>query len=220
VYLKVDPAGSTGTYAIKYYDSTLQPPQTPTYISVAPNPVPSNVISWGYVQDATGYHLYRSANPKPATSDDAAYLPIGGDITETFSYTDTDVSADVIYYYKVAAYNANGEGEKSSNASGTVPTVKALSYNIWQNGNIETFGDVKWYSFEAKEGSTYQVQLKTSQDDMAYTLSYADVLAYNADGSHIYSYTSPLTVSGVTGTVYLQVQGYNSGTYAICYYMQ
>jgi fibronectin type 3 domain-containing protein len=226
VYLKVE-AGDTGTYAIKYYDSTLMRPQeSMTIYSVVGTPSPSCVISWNYVSGVIGYHLYRS------DSLSGSYAPIA-DITEwwntwNISYTDTSVSLGSTYYYKVAAYNTIGEGQLSAAISGTPPAssaITALSDNTWTDGEIVTPVDVKWYSFTASEGSTYQVQWNTRYNgDGTYTLPYANVSAFTADGDYIFyptsdGWTYPQTVSGVTGTVYLKVEaGGSAGTYAIRYY--
>jgi fibronectin type 3 domain-containing protein len=223
VYLQVEAYGNTGTYAIRYYDSTSMPPQeSMTISSVTATPIPACVISWNYVESVTGYHLYRS------TSLDGDYAQIaemeGG---YNYSYTDTSVSAGSTYYYKVAAYNANGEGELSSARSGTPldsSVITTLSDNVWTDGDITTSGDVKWYSFTASAGTSYQVQWNAQYyGDGTKTLPYAYVSAFRADGGYIFQqtsngWTSPRTVSGVTGTVYLRVQGSGTGTYAIRYY--
>jgi hypothetical protein len=101
-----------------------------------------------------------------------------------------------------------------------------LSDNTWTDGEIATSGDVHWYSFTASAGTSYQVQWNAQYyGDGTKTLYYAYVSAFKADGSYIFQqaldgWTSPRTVSGVTGTVYLKVEAYPSGytgTYAIKY---
>ncbi|MDR3171754.1 MAG: fibronectin type III domain-containing protein [Treponema sp.] len=223
VRVEYDGGYDSGPYAIKYYDSTSLPPQgSMTISSVVATPVPACVISWNYVNGVTGYRLYRSTNL------DSGYTEIA-DITGYYtSYTDTGVSAGTTYYYKVAAYNANGEGELSSAMSGTPPdssAIIALTDGEWLHDEIATSGDIKWYSFIASEGTSYQVQWNARfYGDGTKTL-YANVSAFQADGSYIFheidsGWTSPETFSGVSGTVYLLVQGWSlgdTGTYAIKY---
>jgi chitodextrinase len=222
VYLLVQGyySGYTGTYAIKYYDPASLPPQAAMSISVVATPIPSCDISWNYVEGVTGYRLYRSSNP------DSSYTEIA-DIENT-SYTDTNVSASSTYYYQVAAYNANGEGERSSSVSGTPPASSAitvLSNNAWTDGEITTSGDVKWYSFTASARTSYQVWWNDSYQGNGTKSLDIKVSAFEADGNAIFQtvdsgWTSPQTVSGVTGTVYLQVQAWSAGdtgSYAIKY---
>jgi fibronectin type 3 domain-containing protein len=207
VYLRVEGYNDLGTYAIRYYEPAVLPPQaaiTISSVSTTLVPDPSCYISWNSVEGVTGYHLFRS------TDYDSGYAQIGGDLTYTF-YTDDSVSVDSTYYYKVAAYNDNGDGELSSARSGVL-VVTALSNDSWTEGEIVASGDVHWYSFDVAEGSTYLVEW--NYNDGSYTLPSANVSATLADGSWL----SLPTVSGVTGTVYLKVEAYGqTGTYAIKY---
>jgi fibronectin type 3 domain-containing protein len=221
VYLKVqgNSSSSTGTYGIRYYDPALLPPQEPmTISSVTASPVPSIVVRWNSVPDITGYRLYRS------TSEAGPWeTPITD--TSSTSYTDITVASGQTYYYKVSAYNGNGEGTKSSAVSDTTPGLDLgtlLTIDNWSDGEIITAGDVHWYKFTAAAGTSYQVQWNDSWGDGTKTITLY-VSAFANDGSSIFveaafGWDSPKPVTGVSGTVYLKVQGSSSsstGTYAI-----
>ncbi len=96
-------------------DDNTNPPATPPaptgLAAVASEDGTSIEVTWNAVAGATGYELER-AEGSPA----GAFGPVGGDLTET-SYTDTDVSADQAYSYRVAAVNDAGTGSFSSTVS-------------------------------------------------------------------------------------------------------
>jgi hypothetical protein len=55
---------STGTYAIRYYDSASVPPPAPTDVMVLGTPLSSCTVAWYSVPGATGYKVYRSGSRK------------------------------------------------------------------------------------------------------------------------------------------------------------
>jgi hypothetical protein len=81
-------------------------------LTVGSPTVNSLMLSWSGVSGATSYNVYRS------TSDTGAYSPIASGITAT-SYTNTGLSSNTYYYYKVSAVNASGEGPQSDSSFGT-----------------------------------------------------------------------------------------------------
>ncbi|MDR2743440.1 MAG: fibronectin type III domain-containing protein, partial [Treponema sp.] len=70
----------------------------------------SITVSWKPVSGATYYNVYRS------TSSEGEYSQVGNSTSST-SLTDTGLSANTTYYYKVSAFNDNGEGAQSSSFS-------------------------------------------------------------------------------------------------------
>jgi len=239
VYLKVEPYNSiasyAGTYAIRFYDPAVVVPQIPLSISsVKATPVPNIIITWSYIYSTggvTGVNVYRS------TSETGTYTKLGTVTgTLTSSYTDTTVTAGNTYWYKVASYNSVGERDKSDAMSDTVPnasSVKSLTVGTTSTALTEdTIGtEVIWYKFTATSGITYNVQWADSwqkPDGSTYT---GDILvsAFKSDGTSIFQnyddgWTSPRTVSSVSGTVYIKVEAYiyngaaKTGTYGIKVY--
>ncbi|MBQ2990118.1 MAG: fibronectin type III domain-containing protein, partial [Clostridia bacterium] len=88
------------------------PPATPTGVSAAAQSSSSIRVSWSEAPLATGYYVYR------ATSSGGTYSKVGTvDSGSTTSFTDTGLTANKTYYYKVKAYNFDGESGLSSYAS-------------------------------------------------------------------------------------------------------
>ncbi len=69
-------------------------------------------LVWDAVADVLGYRLYRAA------SAGGSYAKVGGDLATTGA-TDSGLAASTTYYYKVSAYNAAGEGTRSSGVAAT-----------------------------------------------------------------------------------------------------
>jgi len=64
-------------------------------------------ISWSPVPGAEGYYVYRSSSPS------GSYSKIGPPVYDTTTFT-TNQPANTTYYYKVSAFNGNGESSLSS----------------------------------------------------------------------------------------------------------
>jgi hypothetical protein len=112
-----------------------------------------------------------------------------------------------------------------------------LSAGQWEDGSI-TYGETKWYKFEAAAGKDYRIQWKNLWYKYAgedYTAGIRKVTSYQSDGTTIISnnweddladgYTRPKPLSGVSGTVYLKVEIHQidktlEGTFAVRFYDQ
>ena len=71
-------------------------------------------VTWGEVSGATSYKLYRS------TSSDGTYAQVGDDISApTLTYTDSELSAGIEYFYQLEACNSDGCSERSPAVSAT-----------------------------------------------------------------------------------------------------
>jgi fibronectin type 3 domain-containing protein len=214
--------GSTGTYAIQYYDPSSVPPQMyPNNIRVRGNPGPAIVVTWNSVAGATSYKVYRS------TTGIFGDTPFATPSTE--SYTDTGLTAGTTYYYRISAVNGIGEGPLSPALSDTPPSAASamlLTHNAWADGTIAA-GGVHWYKFTAVASVSYRVQWNDGYNSGGGKTLYGYVSAYKSDGTPLFSgevggYTYPRTVSVPAGdTVYVRVEGqgeWSTGTYAIQYY--
>jgi fibronectin type 3 domain-containing protein len=220
VYLRVQGANGidSGSYALRYYDPAEMPPQEGINLSINTLPVPPrNLVSWNGVSGADGYRLYRTTDPA------AGYNQIG-EFNST-SYTDTSVFSEITYYYRVSAYNALGEGEKSPAITATPPSAVSLSEKAWAEGTLGA-GETQWYTFTPVFGAAYKVQWNGAapQGDGTRTLP-AVVSAYTSGGALVFEnktegWTSAETVSGQSGIVCLKVEGANGagGSFAIRYY--
>ncbi|MDR1787161.1 MAG: fibronectin type III domain-containing protein [Treponema sp.] len=104
--------------------NTITKPGAPDGLTAAAQSLSSIlVLNWNAVTGADTYTVYR------ADSVDGPYTtPITSGITET-SYTDTGLTKETTYYYKVSAVNAEGEGALSAAVSQTT-----LAYQIGDTG--------------------------------------------------------------------------------------
>ncbi|WP_141694401.1 fibronectin type III domain-containing protein, partial [Desulfosporosinus sp. BG] len=84
---------------------------TPTDLSATVESSSEIYLNWDSVSNATSYYVYR------ATSSSGTYSKIA--TTKTSSYTDTDLSADTTYYYKVSAVNSSDTSSYSSKENAT-----------------------------------------------------------------------------------------------------
>ncbi|MDR2021538.1 MAG: hypothetical protein LBQ14_12315 [Treponema sp.] len=220
VYLRVQGAdgADAGSYALRYYNPAELPPQEGINLSVNALPVPRNIVTWNTVPGAAGYRLYRTTDPA------AGYNQIGGDLSGAL-YTDTLVLSGVTYHYRVSAYNALGEGEKSPMVSASPPPAVSLTETVWAEGTLNA-GEAQWYTFTAAAGAAYRVQWNGAapQGDGSKTLP-AVVSAYTGDGGLVFGdktegWTAPETLSGLDGIVYLKVEGAGGagGSFAVWYY--
>ncbi len=78
----------------------------PVISKIVANSTTSVTISWSEVSGATKYYVYRS------TSANGTYSLI--EKPTATSYTDTGLTAGSNYYYRIAAYNSSGLGNKSA----------------------------------------------------------------------------------------------------------
>ncbi|PIR70448.1 MAG: hypothetical protein COU46_01395 [Candidatus Niyogibacteria bacterium CG10_big_fil_rev_8_21_14_0_10_42_19] len=86
-------------------------PSTPTGLGATRNGDAGMSLSWTSVSEATSYLLYRD------TSGSGSF-PYLTTVTSA-NNSDTGLSGDTVYYYKVTSSNANGESTASSAASAT-----------------------------------------------------------------------------------------------------
>jgi hypothetical protein len=177
----------------------------------------SNIsVSWDSVSGASGYYVYRASNS------DGLYSYFY-ETSNTF-YTDTGLSSNTTYYYKVSAYNGYGESSLSSYDYATTLTssVIYLSRGIGEENTLSP-GDIHHYSFDASPGYTYWIYWA----DYDYIDSYCDiqVSARDSNGSYFFSgvdvgYRGQSFSVSSSGYITIIVEGHNSsssGYYRIGY---
>ena len=144
--------GSQGTETEKSitYDTSGSQPATPVLTATAGTG--QVALSWGAVQNATSYTVFKSTTAGT----------MGTAITQTqymtgTSYTDTEVTAGTTYYYQVRASNY-GHVADSTQKSATPTSAPARA--SWRYLKIEGYGSVeeavttRLIEFQAFEGAT------------------------------------------------------------------
>lgn len=152
-------------------------------------------VSWGKVELASGYYVYRS------TSKDTGYGKIATVKSDVTSYTDSTLINGNAYYYKIVAYASDNEiaNSKSSDWSAyymkpVAPVVKgeAQKNQIRISWTRPTGGET-FYVYKAAEGGNY-VKVATTTG-----LSYYDK-DVKVGESYKYKVTASYTKDGKTLT--------------------
>lgn len=78
-------------------------------------------LTWNDVADETGYKIERSQSPSSGYTQIAT---VGADVTQYDDGPFEPGPSPVTYYYRVQAYNANGNSEYSNIASVTIPQAQ------------------------------------------------------------------------------------------------
>jgi len=153
-------------------------------------------VSWDAVSGATRYYVYRSS------SETDTYIHVG--TTIDLSYIDTGLLYSTTYYYKVSAYNNNGEGvlssivsETSSSPGGNPPSNP--SGITWESRSSTTTSlTISWNKVNSIDGyyvyrsssatgvynrvATVTTESYTDTNLSAGMIFYYKVSAYNSDG--------------------------------------
>ncbi|MDR1250067.1 MAG: hypothetical protein LBK63_12290 [Treponema sp.] len=221
VYLQVkgNSDTSSGTYAVKYSQSSAGNISTPTNLSASVSGS-SVYLGWHSVSGASSYKVYRS------NSESGPYDQIGN--PSSASYTDSNLSAGT-YYYKVSAVSSGGtESLQSDSASATVsggggggggetltPDIDASLLGTWKDDTGEllsvtfTSTTVTWggsagsilnTTTDAYQGTNYSFVWVAGDGNISYKFSYMGgtptsipVYGYTISGNQL-----ALTLSGTT----------------------
>ena len=126
-------------------------PKPPTSVTASTNVIGHIDLTWDKVINATGYNVYR-CDVKYGTYEKINTAPI-----TNLNYTDTAVSPDDAYYYKIVAVNNHGEGAPSIVKKG----LALQQVPVWSVVNLRAsdnqFGDQILISWEA---ATYAASYK------------------------------------------------------------
>ncbi|MEQ1913541.1 MAG: fibronectin type III domain-containing protein [Sideroxydans sp.] len=126
--------GSSGVTTTPPPNGGTTVPSAPTGVSlISVNANRNFTIAWNSVTGATGYNIYRSTTSPVEINPSNKINPSPIASTST-SFTDNNtLAASTLYYYRVTALNAAGEGSASGEASSTTaaagvsPTVTGFS---------------------------------------------------------------------------------------------
>jgi len=249
VYLKVEYLYRPGKYAIRFYEPAGLPQVFITVESARATIVPFVAVKW-YVKslsetgeiNVSGFRVYRS-NTATGT-----YTQIGEDYsitdfplvdfttndTEKIIYIDKNVTVGNTYWYKVTAYNKDGEdgdlSDPKQSETVTNSTPKPLTIGADETeGAITEVEQEDWYTFEATSGKTYSVQWESAYNNrvgwmkggyavVKVSVFTSDTELVNFTDSYgngaMQGWTIPGTVSGVSGKVYLKVELDQKASYA------
>lgn len=107
------------------------PPDAPSSLSVT-NVTSSQVdLSWNdNSNNEDGFYVYRSTTSGSTTGDYTRIDTLG---INTTSYSDTAVSEKTTYYYRVSAFNSDGESALTNEVNASVPS--SVSGTVTLNGN-------------------------------------------------------------------------------------
>ena len=186
-YFKVSAVNSAGESSQSSSVSASTLIGTPTSVSATATSSSSITVSWSAVSGATGYYVYNYS----AVSGTSTRL--GTVLTSDRSYTITGLSPGTLYYYRVSAYNSNGEGDQSSYVYATTPSL-----------NTPT-------NVSATAGSSYNITVSWSAVSGA--TGYYVYYSTSASGtySRLTSTSSTSYLAQLNGTYYFKVSAYNSG---------
>jgi fibronectin type 3 domain-containing protein len=207
-YYKVSALNASGESSQSDYTGSV--PSIPKEVSASSVSSSSVSISWSIAVGAENYKTYRS------TSADGTYSQVGTPASSP--YTDTGLSSNTIYFYKVSAINSGGEGAKSTAVSvTTIPAVPTEVSSVASSpGSITVSWPVvsgvttKVYRCDSSSGSYDQIGTSTgsSYTDTGLpvnTTYYYKVSAANSNGESgqsvaVFATTMPDIPSGISAS--------------------
>ena len=104
--------------------SSATPPSAPTNFGANTGSNSSIVLWWADTSsNETGFIVERSTNS------DSGFTPIATALPEATTYTDTGLTANTTYYYRISATNAHGQSTTSPVASASTATPDTLIFD-------------------------------------------------------------------------------------------
>ena len=205
-YFKVQARNSKGTsaYSAVVTAKTDLPsglPAVPTNLDAEAVNSDEIRLTWDFAEDAVSYYIYR------ATSATGTYSRIATNVKIT-SYTNSGLSADRRYYYKVSAYNNfGGSGNESAKSAYAYATTESeapdepedLDAEALSSSRIELTWDSvseadEYYVYRSRTSSGTYTKIETVEDESftdtgltANTTYYYKVKAHNDEGTSGYS---------------------------------
>ncbi len=149
-------------------------PAPPASVTISANFIGQIELAWGAVTNATGYNVYR-CDVKYGT-----YEKINTDPVTALTYTDTSVSPDDAYYYKIVSVNDHGEGAATVAESG----LALQQVPVWGTVNL------------AASDATFGDQILVSWEEATYAASYSVYRAAAVDGEY------SLVAENITGLTF------------------
>jgi uncharacterized protein (TIGR02145 family) len=188
-YYRVSGYNSGGTGSQSSFVSGTTHSNAPAGVTAAANSANGITVSWSASAGATMYYIYRSES-----GNDGTYARVYTSSTAA-PYANTGLAMATKYYYRVAAYNAGGEGPMSEAVSET--TLPFVPTDVTAAVSSPTSITVSWSAVTG--ASNYRVYRSTSIDG-TYTQVGGSITAT--------SYTNTGLTTGTT--YYYRVAAYNS----------
>ncbi|MCL1947504.1 MAG: fibronectin type III domain-containing protein [Chitinivibrionia bacterium] len=185
-------AGSTRYFKVSSYNdcgesaqsntvsaTTCTNPSAPSRILASGQSSSSIRISWNQVSGATSYNVYRST-----TSSTSGFTKVGTVSSTSTSYTDTGLSSNQTYYYRVSAVNNCGESALSSDydLASTICTTINAPANVSAQALSSRSIKISWNPVDGATSynvyycttanGTYQKRGSTSSSTTSYTDDY------------------------------------------------
>jgi len=120
---------------------------TPTEVNAMGTSTSSITVSWDTVSSADGYYVYRSS------SDSGTYTRVG--TLSTTTYIDTGLSHSTTYYYKVTAFNSDGESSQSSVVSAETYASVSGTYSYYESTGVIWYRST--YTFNSNGTYVYTI---------------------------------------------------------------
>ena len=117
-YYRVSAYNSYGESAQSSYVGGTTQNIVPTGLKTTPLSSSSIKLEWTGNADATEYYIWRNTTSSGNFTTKVGTVYSSSSSTLSYSFTDTGLSADTPYYYRVSAYNSFGESAQSSYTSG------------------------------------------------------------------------------------------------------
>lgn len=149
-------------------------------------------LKWSKVDGATGYYIYR------ATSENGTYKKVGS--TTKTSYTNSSLTTNKTYYYKVAAYKTVSKKAvlgKGSAPISAIPHLKATTAT--GHNNYYEYARITWTKVDG--ATAYRVYRSNTVDGKYEYIGYTKNTYYNDskvedDTTYFYKVRPYRTVSG------------------------
>lgn len=101
---------------VEMWAATASVPSAPTNPAAADQSCSSILVSWDDVSDETGYRVERSPDGS------GSWVDVSGNLAaNATSYLNTGLSESTQYFYRVIAFNANGDSDPSTVVNDTTP---------------------------------------------------------------------------------------------------
>lgn len=159
----VNASGSTRWYSkFTKAKNIVTPLNTPTSVKASRNSYNSVKVTWGRVNDATYYQLWRSTSPN------GNYLKVGTYTANKLNGISKSLACGTKYYYKVRAYKVvNGKAIYSnySKVVSATPTLSAPKLTAKRRNSSSI--NVSWNKVD---GATYYQVYRATSEKGKYTL--------------------------------------------------
>jgi hypothetical protein len=165
--------------------------QPPTGLKVTESTAESITISWTAVSDAASYRIYRS------TGSSDSFTPVGGTVTGT-TYTDSGLTPETQYKYRVAAVKGDKESPPAEAVTGTT-TAAAESVKLYLDKGAAALKDGDYDAAVTHYRDAYQ-QYPADPEAIVYSVL-ADLAAISVDPDVRALFRDRLGVEGYPGTM-------------------